>query len=91
MPNFFIVQWKINVFNRNNWLFNKKILYLPMELKLFQKFIIFIYKKVERLQTLVGKFLLHFIILLPNLTTDNMENEKNNKRFIGLMKCSDLI
>ena len=62
-----------------------------MELKLFQKFIIFIYKKVERLQTLVGKFLLHFIILLPNLTTDNMENEKNNKRFIGLMKCSDLI
>lgn len=61
-----------------------------MELKLFQKFIIFIYK-VERLQTLVGKFLLHFIILLPNLTTDITENEKYNKRFIGLMKCSDLI
>lgn len=61
-----------------------------MKFEIFQKFIIFIYK-VERLQTLVGKFLLHFIILLPNLTTDNMENEKNNKRFIGLMKCSDLI
>lgn len=53
-----------------------------MKFEIFQKFIIFIYK-VERLQTLVGKFLLHFIILLPNLTTDNMENEKNNKRFIG--------
>ena len=61
-----------------------------MKFEIFQKFIIFIYK-VERLQTLVGKFLLHFIILLPNLTTDNMENETNNKRFIGLMKCSDLI
>ena len=38
---------------------------------------------VERLQTLVGKLLLHFIILLPNLTTNNKENEKNNKNFIG--------
>ena len=56
-----------------------------MELNFFQKFTIFIYK-VEWFETLVGKFLLHFIILLPNLTTDNTENEKNNKRFIGLMK-----
>lgn len=52
-------------------------------LELFQFCTIFIYKKVEWFETLVGKLLLHFIILLPNLTTDNKENEKNNKRFIG--------
>lgn len=52
-------------------------------LEFFHFCTIFIYKKVERLQTLVGKLLLHFIILLPNLTTNNKENEKNNKNFIG--------
>lgn len=51
---------------------------------MFFKFPIYLYiNKVEWFETLVGKFLLHFIILLPNLTTYNEENEKNNKRFIG--------
>lgn len=38
----------------------------------------YIYKKVEWFETLVGKFLFHFIILLPNFTTDKTENEVDN-------------
>ena len=54
-----------------------------MNFEIFSKtYYIYIYK-VEWFETLVGKLLLHFIILLPNLTTNNKENEKNNKRFIG--------
>lgn len=63
-----------------------------MELKFFQKFIIFIYKKVGMIATSVLRGI-SFITFKPlNSTTDKKDRgyEIENKR-IKVMKCSHLI